>query len=148
MAHLRDGESWRSRMAAWNGRSSGRASRARRQDLLASPAGRLGRNFSTCHGGISNANNSTSRKLIKRDLNDPPKYSFKPLPDIGRDEMGRLSAPKTYDPTPEEIRLACLEIQREWSPQEEYSRRMYKTEPVDLQRTGCHHDSHGGIDFS
>ena len=86
--------------------------------------------------------------LIKRDLNDPPKYSFKPLTEIGRDEMGRLSAPKTYDPTPEEIRAACLEIQREWSPQEEYSRRCYKVEPVDLQRTGCHHDSHGGIDFS
>ena len=89
-----------------------------------------------------------TRKLIKRDLNDPPRYSFKPLKDIGRDEMGRLSAPKTYDPTPEEIRAACLEIQKEWSPQEEYSRRMYKTEPVDLQRTGCHHDSHGGMDFS
>ena len=44
-----------------------------------------------------------TRKLIKRDLNDPPRYSFKPLKDIGRDEMGRLSAPKTYDPTPEEI---------------------------------------------
>ena len=88
------------------------------------------------------------QKLITRDLNDPPKYSFKPLSQIGRDEIGRLSLPKTYDPTPEEIRAACLEIQKEWSPQEEYGRRMYKDEPVDLQRTGCHHDSHGGMDFS
>jgi hypothetical protein len=88
------------------------------------------------------------QKLITRDLNDPPKYSFKPLNQIGRDEIGRLSLPKTNDPTPEEIRAACLEIQKEWSPQEEYSRRMYKDEPVDLQRTGCHHDSHGGMDFS
>jgi hypothetical protein len=89
-----------------------------------------------------------SRKLIKRDMHDPPRYSFKPLSQIGRDEIGRLSLPKTNDPTPEEIRAACLEIQKEWSPQEEYSRRCYKDEPVDLQRTGCHHDSHGGMDFS
>jgi hypothetical protein len=88
------------------------------------------------------------RKLMTRDFSDPPKYSFKPLAKIGRDELGRLSEPKTYDPTPEEIRAACLEIQKEWSPQEEYSRRCYKNEPVDLQRTGCHHDSHGGMDFS
>jgi hypothetical protein len=89
-----------------------------------------------------------TRKLIKRDLNDPPRYSFKPLTEIGRDEMGRLSAPKTYDPTPEEIRLACLEIQRGWSPQEEYSRRQYKPQEYSLPESGSYHDSHGGMDFS
>jgi hypothetical protein len=88
------------------------------------------------------------QKLIKRDLSDPPKYSFKPLSEIGRDEMGKLSEPKAGEPSLAEIRAACLEIQKEWSPQEEYGRRMYKDEPVDLQRTGCHHDSHGGMDFS
>jgi hypothetical protein len=88
------------------------------------------------------------RKLIKRDLNDPPRYSFRSLSEIGRDEIGRLSLPKTNDPTPEEIRAACLEIQREWSPQEEYSRRCCKAEPVELRRTGTYHDSHGGMDFN
>jgi sugar-specific transcriptional regulator TrmB len=89
-----------------------------------------------------------TKKLIQRDMSDPPRYSFKPLSEIGRDEMGKLSEPKAGEPSLAEIRVACLEIQREWSPQEEYSRRMYKTEPVEMQRTGTYHDSHGGMDFS
>lgn len=32
------------------------------------------------------------------------------------------------DPTPEEIRQRCAEIQREWSPEEEYRRRAHRPE--------------------
>lgn len=37
------------------------------------------------------------------------------------------------DPTEEEIRLACLEIQKKWNPRQEYSHCVTKVDPYKVQ---------------
>jgi hypothetical protein len=76
------------------------------------------------------------------------KYSPRPLNEIGRDEMGRLSEPKIGDPSPEEIKLRTAEIRAEWDAQTEYSRRVQKPQGCELIQTGTSDDSFGGMDFS
>lgn len=40
-----------------------------------------------------------------------------------------------FTPTPEQIRLACLEIQAEWSPEEERRRRVIQTPEAEIRTT-------------
>lgn len=85
---------------------------------------------------------------MTHDDSKPAKYRFRALSEIGRDELGCIRQALTPDPTHEEIRAACLEIQKTWSPQEEYTRRVNKTQAVEVQQTASCQDSFGGMDFS
>ena len=77
------------------------------------------------------------------------RYSPRPLHQIGRDEMGRLSEPKIGDPTLEEIwGPLTAEIRAEWDAQTEYSRRVQKPQGCELIQTGTSDDSFGGMDVS
>ena len=46
----------------------------------------------------------------------------------------KLHPPK-YEPTPAEIRAACLEIQEGWSEEQEIGRRDRKNPPVEIRET-------------
>jgi hypothetical protein len=87
-------------------------------------------------------------KLIRDHSTAFVRYSPRPLHQIGRDEMGRLSEPKIGDPSPEEIKLRTAEIRAEWDAQTEYSRRVQKPRGCELIQTGTSDDSFGGMDFS
>jgi hypothetical protein len=87
-------------------------------------------------------------KLIRDRSTAFVRYSPRPLNQIGRDEMGRLSEPKIGDPSPEEIKLRTAEIRAEWDAQTEYSRRVQKPQGCELIQTGTSDDSFGGMDFS
>jgi hypothetical protein len=87
-------------------------------------------------------------KLIRDHSTAFVRYSPRPLNQIGRDEMGRLSLPKIGDPTREEIKIRTAEIRAEWDAQTEYSRRVQKPQRCELIQTGTSHDSFGGMDFS
>ena len=88
------------------------------------------------------------RGLITTDYKKPARWRVKPLAEIGRDELGRLSQPAANDPSPEEIRRQCLEIQKEWSPREEFHRRSSKPQRVEIQLASAYGESHGSMDFS
>jgi len=75
------------------------------------------------------------RGVITTEYAKPARYRVKTLAEIGRDELGRLCKPLANDPSPDEIRQRCLEIQKEWSPREEYHRRANKSQTVEIQRT-------------
>jgi hypothetical protein len=87
-------------------------------------------------------------KLIQDHSTAFVKYSPRPLHQIGRDEMGRLSEPKIGDPTLQEIEERKAEIRAEWDAQTEYSRRVQKPQGCDLIQTGTSGDSFGSMDFS